>query len=97
MGEGRSPPLRSIVARLLVLVRQGPLSERPMRGSRLSHITLTKLNLINLPTHRPHAQFPHHDNEIAQCEAHSGSHSWVGTFLHSGHLNIDGLKARSFF
>lgn len=35
--------------------------------------------------------FPHHENEIAQCQGHSG-HSWVNYFLHTGHLNINGLK-----
>lgn len=35
--------------------------------------------------------FPHHENEIAQCQGHSGKH-WVRYFLHTGHLNIDGLK-----
>jgi cysteinyl-tRNA synthetase len=35
--------------------------------------------------------FPHHCNEIAQCEAHNG-HEWTSHFLHSGHLHIEGLK-----
>lgn len=35
--------------------------------------------------------FPHHDNEIAQSEG-AGYHSWVGHFLHTGHLHINGLK-----
>ena len=36
-------------------------------------------------------QFPHHENEIAQSEAHSGkpfSHYW----MHNGYINIDGIK-----
>lgn len=42
-------------------------------------------------------RFPHHDNELAQAEAHyhkeCGCNSqWVNYFLHSGHLNINGLK-----
>jgi cysteinyl-tRNA synthetase len=40
-------------------------------------------------------KFPHHENQIAQAEAHfdccEGA-SWVNYFLHSGHLHIDGLK-----
>jgi cysteinyl-tRNA synthetase len=47
--------------------------------------------------------FPHHENEIAQAEAHAYSDNgsqddaivsrpWVKYFLHSGHLHIDGLK-----
>eukprot|EP00002_Diphylleia_rotans_P028641 TRINITY_DN5786_c0_g1_i3.p1 TRINITY_DN5786_c0_g1~~TRINITY_DN5786_c0_g1_i3.p1 ORF type:complete len:492 (+),score=64.86 TRINITY_DN5786_c0_g1_i3:50-1525(+) len=37
-------------------------------------------------------RFPHHDNELAQSEAYFGIRQWVNYFLHSGHLNIDGLK-----
>ena len=36
--------------------------------------------------------FPHHDNEIAQTEAHYGCTQWVNYFLHAGHLHINGLK-----
>ncbi|KAI5184802.1 cysteinyl-tRNA synthetase [Nematocida homosporus] len=35
--------------------------------------------------------FPHHDNEIAQSEG-AGIEDWVGHFLHTGHLHIDGRK-----
>lgn len=37
-------------------------------------------------------KFPHHDNEMAQSEAYFDNPQWVNYFLHSGHLNIDGLK-----
>lgn len=37
-------------------------------------------------------KFPHHDNEIAQSEAHFDSESWVNYFLHTGHLTIAGCK-----
>ena len=37
-------------------------------------------------------KFPHHDNEIAQTEAHYDSQQWVNYFLHAGHLHIKGLK-----
>ena len=37
-------------------------------------------------------KFPHHENQIAQAEAHYDCCSWVNYFLHSGHLHIDGLK-----
>eukprot|EP00798_Chlamydomonas_sp_ICE-L_P002666 gene2666-biopygen8694 len=40
-------------------------------------------------------RFPHHDNELAQAEAfyhNEGCHQWVNYFLHSGHLEIEGLK-----
>lgn len=35
--------------------------------------------------------FPHHENEIAQCEAHSGK-QFVNIWLHSEHLIVDGKK-----
>jgi cysteinyl-tRNA synthetase len=37
-------------------------------------------------------KFPHHENEIAQSEAFTGSHQWVNYWLHTGHLNIKGFK-----
>eukprot|EP01133_Synstelium_polycarpum_P007633 gene7633-8929_t len=46
-------------------------------------------------------KFPHHENEIAQCEAHfaptpdpiTGEYrQWANYFLHVGHLNIRGQK-----
>eukprot|EP00736_Rhodelphis_marinus_P011170 Rmarinus@m.2364 len=37
-------------------------------------------------------RFPHHDNELAQAEAHYGHQQWVNYFLHAGHLHIDGCK-----
>lgn len=36
--------------------------------------------------------FPHHDNELAQSEAHYNCPQWVNYFLHAGHLHIEGLK-----
>eukprot|EP01133_Synstelium_polycarpum_P008030 gene8030-9434_t len=37
-------------------------------------------------------KFPHHDNELAQSEAHYGCKQWINYFIHAGHLLIDGLK-----
>ncbi|XP_015186917.1 PREDICTED: cysteine--tRNA ligase, cytoplasmic [Polistes dominula] len=37
-------------------------------------------------------KFPHHDNELAQAEAHFNNSNWVRYFLHSGHLTIAGCK-----
>ena len=40
-------------------------------------------------------KFPHHENQIAQAEAHFNcceGESWVNYFLHSGHLQIEGRK-----
>lgn len=40
-------------------------------------------------------KFPHHDNELAQSEAFSGSkEQWVNYFIHMGHLSISGAKMR---
>lgn len=36
--------------------------------------------------------FPHHDNEIAQCEAFYECPQWVNYFLHAGHVHIEGHK-----
>ncbi|XP_026747032.1 cysteine--tRNA ligase, cytoplasmic [Trichoplusia ni] len=37
-------------------------------------------------------KFPHHDNELAQSEAHFDRPGWVNYFLHTGHLTIAGCK-----
>ncbi|XP_045533882.1 cysteine--tRNA ligase, cytoplasmic [Papilio machaon] len=37
-------------------------------------------------------KFPHHDNELAQSEAHFDKGGWVNYFLHTGHLTIAGCK-----
>lgn len=36
-------------------------------------------------------QFPHHENEIAQSEAHSGK-TFAKYWMHNGYINIDGIK-----
>jgi len=36
--------------------------------------------------------FPHHENEIAQCEALTGKKPFVGYWLHTGFLTINGEK-----
>jgi cysteinyl-tRNA synthetase len=36
-------------------------------------------------------QFPHHENEIAQSEAHSGK-QFANYWMHNGYINIDGTK-----
>ncbi len=37
-------------------------------------------------------KFPHHENQMAQIEAHFDCAKCVSYFLHSGHLQIEGLK-----
>nr|XP_056717952.1 probable cysteine--tRNA ligase, mitochondrial [Euleptes europaea] len=34
--------------------------------------------------------FPHHENEIAQCEAYHQCQQWGNYFLHTGHLHVKG-------
>ncbi|XP_037552761.1 cysteine--tRNA ligase, mitochondrial [Nematolebias whitei] len=34
--------------------------------------------------------FPHHENEVAQSEAHHQCRQWANYFLHSGHLHLKG-------
>lgn len=36
--------------------------------------------------------FPHHENSIAQCEAHYECPQWANYFLHSGHVRVCGAK-----
>ncbi|KDO29065.1 cysteinyl-tRNA synthetase [Saprolegnia parasitica CBS 223.65] len=39
--------------------------------------------------------FPHHNNEVAQCDGYhhnSAGHTWCKHFIHFGHLYIKGLK-----
>ncbi|NWW70430.1 SYCM protein, partial [Climacteris rufus] len=38
--------------------------------------------------------FPHHENEIAQCEAYHQCEQWGNYFLHSGHLHVKGSKEK---
>ncbi|KAM6446515.1 putative cysteine--tRNA ligase, mitochondrial [Liasis olivaceus] len=39
--------------------------------------------------------FPHHENEIAQCEAYHQCEQWGNYFIHSGHLHVKGSKKMS--
>ncbi|XP_057563003.1 probable cysteine--tRNA ligase, mitochondrial isoform X2 [Hippopotamus amphibius kiboko] len=38
--------------------------------------------------------FPHHENEIAQCEAFHQCQQWGNYFLHSGHLHMKGKEEK---
>ncbi|XP_056411732.1 probable cysteine--tRNA ligase, mitochondrial isoform X2 [Hyla sarda] len=38
--------------------------------------------------------FPHHENEIAQCEAYHQCDQWGNYFLHSGHLHLKGKEEK---
>ncbi|KAM5278800.1 putative cysteine--tRNA ligase, mitochondrial isoform 2-T2 [Hipposideros larvatus] len=39
--------------------------------------------------------FPHHENEIAQCEVFHQCKQWGNYFLHSGHLHVKGKEKMS--
>ncbi|XP_037384584.1 probable cysteine--tRNA ligase, mitochondrial [Talpa occidentalis] len=39
--------------------------------------------------------FPHHENEIAQCEAFHQCEQWGNYFLHAGHLHVKGKEKMS--
>jgi len=47
---------------------------------------------IDIHTGGVDLKFPHHDNELAQAEAHFGCDQWINYFLHAGHLTIEGCK-----
>ncbi|XP_051882024.1 probable cysteine--tRNA ligase, mitochondrial isoform X2 [Pristis pectinata] len=38
--------------------------------------------------------FPHHENEVAQCEAYHQCEQWGNYFLHSGHLRLKGSEQK---
>ncbi|NXC27813.1 SYCM protein, partial [Campylorhamphus procurvoides] len=38
--------------------------------------------------------FPHHENEIAQCEVYHQCEQWGSYFLHSGHLHVKGSQEK---
>ncbi|XP_078258314.1 putative cysteine--tRNA ligase, mitochondrial isoform X3 [Rhinoraja longicauda] len=38
--------------------------------------------------------FPHHENEVAQCEAYHQCEQWGNYFLHSGHLHLKGSEQK---
>ncbi|XP_059826559.1 probable cysteine--tRNA ligase, mitochondrial isoform X2 [Hypanus sabinus] len=38
--------------------------------------------------------FPHHENEVAQCEAYHQCEQWGNYFLHSGHLHLKGSEEK---
>ncbi|XP_071991671.1 probable cysteine--tRNA ligase, mitochondrial isoform X2 [Engystomops pustulosus] len=38
--------------------------------------------------------FPHHENEVAQCEAYHQCNQWGNYFLHSGHLHLKGSEEK---
>ena len=47
---------------------------------------------VDIHTGGEDLKFPHHDNEIAQSEAHDMCEQWMNYFLHTGHMHIKGRK-----
>lgn len=43
---------------------------------------------IDIHTGGVDLRFPHHDNEIAQCEAYYKCDNWINNFWHTGPLKI---------
>jgi cysteinyl-tRNA synthetase len=60
-----------------------------MSGSAMQHFNNGRIDIhaggIDL-------KFPHHENEIAQSEAYLGCQQWINYWLHTGHVEIRGLK-----
>ncbi|XP_006017295.1 probable cysteine--tRNA ligase, mitochondrial isoform X1 [Alligator sinensis] len=51
-------------------------------------------NQLDIHTGGIDLAFPHHENEIAQCEAYHQCEQWCNYFLHSGHLHIKGNREK---
>lgn len=49
-------------------------------------------SILDIHTGGVDLKFPHHDNELAQSEAHYNLQEWIKYFLHTGHLTISGCK-----
>ena len=48
-------------------------------------------NTIDIHAGGADLQFPHHENEIAQSEAHNGC-TFANYWMHNGYINVDGTK-----
>ncbi|NXJ77031.1 SYCM protein, partial [Trogon melanurus] len=51
-------------------------------------------NQLDIHTGGIDLAFPHHENEIAQCEAYHQCEQWGNYFLHSGHLHVKGSQEK---
>ncbi|XP_069826872.1 probable cysteine--tRNA ligase, mitochondrial [Dendropsophus ebraccatus] len=49
-------------------------------------------NQLDIHTGGIDLAFPHHENEIAQCEAYHQCDRWGNYFIHSGHLHLKGKE-----
>ncbi len=56
--------------------------------------TMSKNNLgdtLDIHAGEKICKFPHHENEIAQFEAHNGK-QLAKYWMHNGYINVDGVK-----
>ncbi|XP_055492592.1 probable cysteine--tRNA ligase, mitochondrial isoform X1 [Leucoraja erinacea] len=51
-------------------------------------------NKLDIHTGGIDLAFPHHENEVAQCEAYHQCEQWGNYFLHSGHLHLKGSEQK---
>ncbi|NXU74936.1 SYCM protein, partial [Oreotrochilus melanogaster] len=51
-------------------------------------------NQLDIHTGGIDLAFPHHENEIAQCEVYHQCEQWGNYFLHSGHLRVKGSQEK---
>ncbi|XP_032879029.1 probable cysteine--tRNA ligase, mitochondrial isoform X2 [Amblyraja radiata] len=51
-------------------------------------------NKLDIHTGGIDLAFPHHENEVAQCEAYHQCEQWGNYFLHSGHLRLKGSEQK---
>lgn len=77
-----------------------PFPPRPLASSPACSASLGKVfdksdsrhATIDIHSGGQDLKFPHHDNEIAQSEAHYNFEQWCNYWVHTGHLDIEGLK-----
>lgn len=84
-GQGDLPPLHSTIVIACRISAAG-------RGSRGR---AAPVGQVDVHAGGVDLKFPHHENEIAQSEGFLGPGQgvqWVNYWLHTGHLNILGLK-----
>ena len=60
--------------------------------SAMIHASFGKTSVLDIHSGGSDLKFPHHDNEIAQCEAHGLSHEKIKCFIHCAPLTISGQK-----
>ncbi len=57
----------------------------------LRHVEKIPGRQLGHPRRRPRPDLPHHENEIAQSEAHNGK-PYVNYWMHNGYITVDKEK-----